>query len=142
MRYYSQLLQRSRSPKVEMYKVESYIRGYHIFSCIWNPTISEQLVRKREVSNAQDVCTVAVMHFLSSLYAFLTNKGNYLVHQKNLSDAISNLSLSSYMCALGTTCVSGQPVNIGEFLFVFSLTFQISPLRLTGSKLLMSSMVQ
>ena len=38
------------------------VHGHHILSCVWSPTISEQLVCKREVCNAQNVYAVAVMH--------------------------------------------------------------------------------
>ena len=36
-------------------------RGHHVVVSIWSPTIGEQLVCKRQISNPQDVYTVAVM---------------------------------------------------------------------------------
>lgn len=46
---------------METYEVSSCVRGHHVFKNIWRPTIGEQLVCKREVSNAQDTYAVAVM---------------------------------------------------------------------------------
>ena len=48
----------------QMYKVDSCVRGHHVFRGIWNSTIGEQLVCKREASNTQHDCqpAVAVMH--------------------------------------------------------------------------------
>ena len=46
---------------MEMYEVDSYVRGHHVLRGIWNPTICEELVCKREASNTQDVYAVAVV---------------------------------------------------------------------------------
>ena len=54
-------LDAARSQKMEMYEVDSCVRGHHVFRGIWNPTIGKQLVCKREASNTQDVYVVAVM---------------------------------------------------------------------------------
>jgi len=51
----------ARLQKMETYEVDSCVHGHHVFRGIWNPTIGEQLVCKREVSNTQDVHAVAVM---------------------------------------------------------------------------------
>jgi len=46
---------------METYEVDSCVHGHHVFRGIWNPTIGEQLVCKREVSNTQDVHAMAVV---------------------------------------------------------------------------------
>ena len=46
----------------ETYEIESCVCGHHVFNRIWSPMIGEQLVCKREVSNAHNAYAVAVMH--------------------------------------------------------------------------------
>jgi len=50
----------ARSQKMEMYEVDSCVRGHHVFRGIWNPTIGEQLACKGEASNTQGIYTVTI----------------------------------------------------------------------------------
>jgi len=70
---------------METYDVKSLVSGHHIFNCIQlEPQIGEQLVCKREVSNARDgPYAVDVEHEALSLLrkvscAFLAKKGQPL----------------------------------------------------------------
>ena len=46
---------------METFKVESCIRGYHVFRTVWSPTVGERLNCARETSNTRDPHAVAVM---------------------------------------------------------------------------------
>ena len=46
---------------MEMYKVDSIVRGHHIFKEIWTPFIGEDLECKRDVSNTRDAYAVGIM---------------------------------------------------------------------------------
>ena len=49
------------------YKVDSYVRGFHVYQDIWMPTTGERLSCQMEDSNAFDppaacVCIIIIMH--------------------------------------------------------------------------------
>ena len=46
---------------MEMYAVESYVRGHHISKHFWTLTIKETLISKRGPEKATDPYAVAVM---------------------------------------------------------------------------------
>ena len=46
---------------METYKLESCIRGYHIYKDIWTSTVGEHLDCIREIDNPEDPYTVAVV---------------------------------------------------------------------------------
>ena len=46
---------------MEVYEVDSVVRGHHIFKEIWTPFIGEDLECKRDVSNTRDAYAVGIM---------------------------------------------------------------------------------
>ena len=46
---------------MEVYKVDSIVRKYHVFKEIWTPFIGEDLECKRDVSNTRDAYAVGIM---------------------------------------------------------------------------------
>lgn len=52
----------SYQPAMEIYEVESCIRGHHVFRTVWSPTVGERLNCTWETSNTEDPYAVAVMH--------------------------------------------------------------------------------
>ena len=45
---------------VERMEITSFVRGYHIYSTVWTPTVGEELICKREVGNLVDRYAVGV----------------------------------------------------------------------------------
>ena len=56
------------------------IRGYHVYSAVWEAAIGEELACEREPHNARDRCAIAVSQNISCVYFFVVF-GDY----KNLS---------------------------------------------------------
>ena len=52
---------RAFSRNMEMYVVDSCVRGHHVSKHFWTPTIGETLVCKREPENPTDAYAVAVL---------------------------------------------------------------------------------
>ena len=46
---------------MEVYEVDSIVRGYHVFKEIWTPFIGEDLEYKRDASNIRDAYAVGIM---------------------------------------------------------------------------------
>ena len=51
----------SGSGGVRSFRVESYIRGYHVYQRIWNPELGEVVIAVREGDNTHDRYTVAIL---------------------------------------------------------------------------------
>ena len=51
----------SGSGLVEVLEIHSYIRGYHAYIGLWNPTVGEVLLVKPEPTNEKDANAVAVL---------------------------------------------------------------------------------
>ena len=45
---------------LEEFRVDIFVRGYHIYEDIWNAMVSEVLVCEKEPNNSQDRYAVAV----------------------------------------------------------------------------------
>ena len=45
---------------MEVFEIQSYVRGYHAYMDIWTPVVREVLLVKRETNNSHDVNAVAV----------------------------------------------------------------------------------
>ena len=58
-----QLDQRASQPPVESeeFEIHSYVRGYRVYSIIWEPRIGEILVLQRETNNPVDKLAVAMV---------------------------------------------------------------------------------
>ena len=50
---------------MEVYEVNSIVRGHHVFKEIWTPFIGQDLECKRDVSNTRDVYAVEIMQTCS-----------------------------------------------------------------------------
>lgn len=45
---------------LQVFNINSYIRGYHAYMDVWTPVLNEELILKREPTNARDSNAVAV----------------------------------------------------------------------------------
>ena len=52
--------QPAANPDLAVAEFNSFIRGYHVYSQIWNPVVGELLILKREPNNIVDLSAVAV----------------------------------------------------------------------------------
>ena len=45
---------------LQVFEIDSYVRGYHAYMDVWSPVIGETLLVKREPSNVKDRHAVAI----------------------------------------------------------------------------------
>ena len=48
------------SGALQMFHINSYIRGYHAYMEVWTPVLNEELILQREPTNVVDINAVAV----------------------------------------------------------------------------------
>ena len=46
---------------LQVFEIDSYVRGYHVYMDVWSPVIGETLLVKREPSNVKDQHAVAIV---------------------------------------------------------------------------------
>ena len=50
----------STASEMEMFQIESCVRGHHIYKDIWNPSSGEELTCSREIESTKDLLAVAI----------------------------------------------------------------------------------
>ena len=88
-------------PEQSVTEIESFVRGYHDYKNIWQPTVGEVLVLKREPANDKN-----------SLAVCIEKHGQVVGHvPRNLAPLISYFLVREVN--KGMVEIKGQPVNRG-----------------------------
>ena len=89
------------------YKLDSYVKGYHVYKDIWKPNIGDVLKTEREPRNPVDKYAVAVMQKKNLVVGHL-KKGTSGKFAKLISYVLKN---DRSLCDV---IIKGKPVNLGD----------------------------
>jgi len=93
------------------YKIQSAVRGFHVYQKYWTPVIGEQLISKRETDNSMHKYAVAVMKGELTVGHLPREKAKifsfFLKHSGNIKITISSdkRRYCKQACGLEIPCV-------------------------------------
>ena len=93
--------------KLSEYKLDSYVKGYHVYKDIWKPNIGDVLKTEREPRNPVDKYAVSVMQKKNLVVGHL-KKGTSRKFAKLISYFLKN---DRSLCDV---IIKGKPVDFGD----------------------------